>query len=144
MQNEGTLTLLVTRLSNKFLKCFPSQLIAGMSKLTENWQEQSYVYINWIAVKILLIDGNEGSLGVSLKFEFFLKSVFQPLLVRFKFQTKICFTNQLDIHDNELFYFMEIFVRQSFGLLAAILYFLVFKRKVVTTQSGQMVQSWTP
>ena len=73
MQNEGILTLLVPSvfLGKKFLKCFPSQLIAGMSKLTENQQEQSYVYTDWIAVKILLIGGNEGSLGVGLKFKYF-------------------------------------------------------------------------
>ena len=56
--------------------------------------------------KILLVGRYRGFLRVRSKFENFKKSVFQPQILRYKFQTKIFLTNLLDIHENGLYYFM--------------------------------------
>ena len=48
-------------------------------------------------------------------------------------------TNELDIHEFELFDFMKIFVKPTLGWLVAILYFLAKKSKMAaaTASEGQ-------
>ena len=91
-----------------------------------------------------LIGRYRGFSGVGLEFENFEKSVFQSQLLKLRFLSKTFFTNELDIHEIQLFDFMKFFVRPTLGWLAAILYFLAEKSKMAaaTASKGQVTPKY--